>query len=101
MFYRKFVSWEAAPIEKVLQDPIPRALKAYDDGDKKPLGEFHIATTDPVFRLGGWAFDLRPYLRRYWVKEKYCGITEYWATNKTAIRLRVGSHNILKIVEVA
>ena len=100
MKYYRFTTWEPAPIDQVLAAPLPSALAAYDAGDKKPLHERQIATTDPFFRLGGWCFDLRPYLRKYWVKTKYYGICEYYAVNKSAIRNELKSH-VLKIVEIA
>lgn len=50
--------------------------------------------------MSGWCFDLRPYLRRFWVKTKYYGILEYWAINKTAIRKQLKS-DCIEIVEVS
>lgn len=99
MTYYKFVKWEAAPIEKVLTGEIPEALAAYDKGDKKPLNDLQIATTEPYYKIGGWCFPLAPYLRKYWVKTKYYGILEYYAVNKTAIRKELKS-DYIKAVEV-
>ncbi len=101
MKYYKFVNWEAAQIENVLSEKIPTALKAYDNGDKKPFDALQIATTDPYYKSGGWCFPLEAYLKKYWVKTKYYGIVEYYAVNKTAIRNKIGSHNIIKIIEVS
>ena len=100
MRYYKFVKWDAANLAEVLQNPIPKALEEYDNGNKKPFNDMQIATTTPEYKCGGWCFPLTDYLRRFWVKTKYCGIVEYFAPNKTAIRKAVGSHNIIKIVEV-
>ena len=94
MVYYKFVSWEAQPLENVLRAGLPLALAEYDNGNKKPFKDRQIATTDPFYKLGGWCFDLRPYLNRYWVKTKYYGILEYYAVNKTAIRAELKSHVI-------
>ena len=53
----------------------------------------------------GWLYDYRPFLKKYWVKLKHCGVQEYWAWNKTRLRealvaeYTTASH-ILKIVEV-
>ena len=99
MYYYKFVSWEVPPIETVLREPLPAALQEYDEGNRKPFIDRQIATTDPWYKIAGWAFDLRPYLRKFWVKTKYYGILEYYAVNKTAIRNELKSHCI-KIIEI-
>lgn len=99
MKYFQFVQWEPCPIEHALSSTGPRALQAWDNGDKKPLQDMHIATTDPCWRIGGWYFSLTPYLRRYWVKTKYYGIQEYYALCKTDIRRELKSA-CLEIVEV-
>lgn len=99
MKYYKFVSWEPWPLEKVLNGEIPRALSEYDNGNKKPFNNLMIATTDPVYKTGGWCFPLAGYLKKYWVKTKYYGILEYYAVNKTAIRKELKS-SVIKIVEV-
>ena len=99
MTYYKFVNWEAAPIENVLQGKIPQALEEYDKGNKKPFNDMQIATTNPYYKIGGWCFPLSQYLRRFWVKTKYYGILEYYAVNKTAIRKELKS-NVIQIVEV-
>lgn len=99
MFYYKLVSWEPAPIEKVLTARIPAALVEYDNGNKNPWKALQIATTSPYCDIGGWRFYLEPYLKKYWVQTKYYGIQEYYALNKTAIRNELKSH-CLKIVEV-
>ena len=100
MTYYRFVKWEPAPIENVLQGSIPTALQAYDAGNKKPFNALQIATTDPFYRCGGWCFPLVEYLKKYWVKTKYYGILEYYAVNKTAVRKDIGAHNVIKIVEI-
>lgn len=100
MTYYKFVKWEAAPLEEVLRGTIPAALEEYDKGNTKPFKDLQIVTTNPFYKLGGWCFPLSPYLRRFWVKTKHCGILEYYAVNKTAIRKKLKS-DIVKIVEIA
>lgn len=99
MKYWRFVNWEPADINAVMASGIPAALAAHDNGNKKLLHDMQIATTDPFYKSGGWCFDLRPYLKRYWVKTKYFGIQEYYAVNKTAIRNELKSY-CLEIVEV-
>ena len=99
MYYFKFVKWEAIPIENALNGKIPLALSEYDHGNKKPLKEMQIATTEPYYKIGGWCFPLREYLTRYWVKTKYYGILEYYAVNKTAIRKELKS-NVIEIKEM-
>lgn len=99
MQYYKFVKWEAADIDKVLQGRIPQAMLAYDNGDKQPLKDLHIVTQETVYKIGGWAFRYAEYLRKFWVKTRYYGILEVYALNKTDIRKEYG-HNVIKIVEV-
>lgn len=99
MKYYKFVSWEPAPIEKVMQSRIPAALCAMDNGDPSTWKEISFASQRPFVDIGGWRFDLRPYLREFWVKTKYHGILTFYAINKTAIRAELKS-NCIKIVEV-
>lgn len=100
MQYYKFVKWEAADIDKVLQGRIPQAMLAYDNGDKQPLKDLHIVTQETAYKVGGWAFRYAEYLRKFWVKTKYYGILEIYALNKTDIRKEYGKE-IIKIMEVA
>lgn len=99
MYYYKFVSWNPKPIENVLTASVPAALREYDNGNKKPFNAMKIATTEPFYKIGGWCFDLRNYLKRYWVKTKYYGILEYYAINKTAIRNELKSY-VIEIKEM-
>lgn len=99
MKYYKFVKWEARPLEEVLKADLPQALMQFDKGNKRPLKDMHIATQEPYFKLGGWAFPYREYLKRFWVKTKYYGILEYFALNKTDIRKDLKSA-VLEIVEL-
>lgn len=98
MTYYKFVRWEVPAIEEVLTANFPQALIAYDNGDEKPLREFHVVTEEPVYRIRGWAFPFGEYMRRFWVKTKNYGIREVYAMNKTDIcRAYKG---VLEIIEV-
>lgn len=100
MTYRKFAPYSSVTEEQALQTHLAKALTAYDNGDIKPLKEMHLCKDSPVSHLGGWEFDLAPYLKLYWVDIKYYGICKVWAMNKTDIRKFYGSHSVLKIVEV-
>lgn len=99
MKYYQFVKWEPKPIDEVLKTDLPQALMQFDKGNEQPLKDMHIATREPTYRLGGWAFPYREYLKRFWVKTKYYGILEYFALNKTDIRKELKSA-VLEIVEV-
>lgn len=99
MRYYKFVNWDVAPVETHFNNKTVNAMQEYDNGNEKPLKDLEIATTEPYIKIGGWLFDLKPYLKKYWVKTKYYGILEYYAMNKTAIRKELKSYCI-KIVEV-
>lgn len=99
MKYYKFVSWDVPPVEKVLAEILPQALQEYDNGNKQPLKDLHIATQTPVYKCAGWAIPYYEYMRRYWVKTKYYGIIEMYALNKTDIRKELKS-NVIEIQEV-
>lgn len=98
MNYYKFVNWDAIPIKKAMEHKTIKTLIEYDNGNEKPFKSLNIATTDPTIKVGGWCFDLKPYLKRYWVKTKYYGILEYYAINKTVIRKELKSY-CLEIIE--
>lgn len=99
MRYYKFVSWDVPPVESCFSSRIPAALLEYDKGNKQPLKDLHIATSEPVCKISGWAFPYDEYMRRYWVKTKCYGIIEMYALNKTDIRKELKS-NAIEIVEV-
>ena len=99
MRYFKFVSWGVPPVENCFSCRIPAALIEYDKGNPQPLKDLHIATTQPIFKVSGWAFPYAEYMRRFWVKTKYHGILEMFALNKTDIRKELKS-NVLEIKEV-
>jgi len=99
MTHYKFVNWDVPEFETVLGARIPHALQAWDNGDKEPLKELHIVTTEPVFRQSGWAIPFYEYMNRYWVKTKYNGIIEVFALNKLDIRKELKS-NIIEIIKV-
>lgn len=99
MFYYKFVRWDAVPIEEAKQSKTVKAYEEYENGNKKALKELHPVLDDPCIKIGGWCFVVRPLLRRYWVKLRGYGISEYYALNKTDIRRRFGSY-VIEIIEV-
>lgn len=99
MTYYKFVTWDAIPIEEALKGALPQALQEYDNGNKKPLKELHLVLDNPHVDRGGWRFNVRPYLKCYWVKLRGYGINEYYAINKTDIRKQFGNY-VIKIVEI-
>ena len=100
MHYYKFVTWEIPEVETVLTGRLPQALKAYDEGNKQPLKDMHIATEHPIYKIMGWAFPFREYMRKFWVKTKYYGILEIYAMNKTDIRKEYRHTGVIKIVEI-
>lgn len=106
MQYYKFVKWETADINKVINGNIPKAIDAAENGDYQPLKElyknsFNLETVrNPVYKCGGWAFPFRHLLKKYWIKLRYYGIVEGYAPNKTAIYNAVGKYQVLKIIEI-
>ena len=65
MRYYKFVSWDVPPVENCFTSRIPAALLEYDKGNKQPLKDLHIATSEPVCKISGWAFPYVEYMRRF------------------------------------
>lgn len=106
MKYWQFVNWEPAPIESALKSRVAVAIAAYESGDKNAIKEYYRQSAtietlrNPVVKIGGWAFSLREFCRAYWVKSRYYGIMELYASNKSAIYAVLGRYHVLKIVEV-
>lgn len=99
MHYYKFIPWDAIPTEEALQHPTIKAFLEYEKGDKKALKNIHSVLEDPVIRFGGWCFNLRPFLKRYWVKFREYGIKEFYSLRKTDIRKKFGSY-VIEIIEI-
>lgn len=107
MKFYKFVSWEVEEAEAVIKrGKIPAAMIEADKGNYKPLKECYKQylslehLTNPVYKLGGWAFSLREYCRCYWVNVRHYGIMELYAPNKTAIYNILERYHVLKIYEI-
>lgn len=98
MTHYKFVDWDIQPFENVLENSLPKALLAADNGNIKPLKELHIATQNPIYKCAGWAIPFREYLKRYWVKTRYYGIIEMFALCKTDIRKEL-KNNVIEVLE--
>jgi len=65
-----------------INNPEDFLIKLYSN--KFNFGCCEVYTTG-VYKLLGWAYDLRPYLKKYIVKQ-YDYIQEYFAPNKTILR---------------
>jgi len=52
-----------------------------------------------IYRLLGWAFDFRPFLRKYVYKTYAYGLEEGYFLNKTSLRKNAGS-KVLYIKEI-
>ena len=97
MTYYKFNPNTTVTIEQALMDRNVMAIAEFDKGNKQPLRELHLALTRPCVDRGGYRFDLKDYLKRYWVKDNY-HIFECYALNKTDIRKNYTG--VQKIIEV-
>lgn len=62
-------------------------IKQMKDGSRYTFGNDDLLR-DGVFKLNGWAFDLREELNQYLVKQ-YGSWQEYYAPNKTSLRALV------------
>lgn len=98
MYYYKFVRWDARPLEEAKQHFVVKAFEAFENGDKTALKDIHTVLDAPSIDCGGWRFDLRPHLKRYWVKIKGYGINEYWAVRKTDIKKHFG-RAVIEIIQ--
>ena len=71
----------------------------------KEMQEHHYSSgitygAEALFKRAGWAIPILG-LKTYVVKDFHTGgWTEYKSPNKTLLRKKLGSHNIIKIVEV-
>jgi hypothetical protein len=105
MNYYHFTTWEPADINGVLQARIPQAMKAANEGDPAPLKAlYHEGVSIELlqhgtYKLGGWAFNLREYCKRYVVKVRHYGWQEYYALDKTSIYATIGRHNVIEVLE--
>lgn len=99
MRYYKFVGWDIPPVDTVLGEKLPAALRAADNGDMQPLKDLHIATNEPVYKSMGWCFPYADYMRCFWVDTRDYGIIKVWALRKTDVRKAYKSQ-VVKIVEV-
>ena len=75
-----------------------------DDQEKamfNEAGSFGYLYRNGYYKLLGWRFDLKPYLKRYLVNLKYYGWLEYYALSKMQIReTSMNPSYILEIVEL-
>lgn len=96
MQYFKFSETATSePSQDIIENP--RSFVKKELGDKnRPLSD-DIKFTG-FFKINGWAYDLRPYLKRY-VYKQYGNWHEIWALNKTNARYLIGGR-IQKIVEI-
>lgn len=51
------------------------------------------------FKLGGYYYDLRPFMKRYLFRCQYYGWQQIYAPNKATVR-KCHSHKIYEIIEV-
>ena len=53
-----------------------------------------------IYRYGGWAFDLRPFMKKYMYRDYDGRILEAWAPNKTLLRKAAYLRRNTKVVPV-
>ena len=98
----KFVSWDIRPL-KEYEFTLPyRAKVKLLNGGKLTRAEKDMLVSSAfysfgVIKIGGWAFDFKPYLKKYLVKQ-YGSWQEYRAFDKTSLK-KVIRGKIEKIVE--
>lgn len=98
----KFVTWDIKPLEEYEFTLPYRAKVKLLNGEKLTRKEKDMLASSVfysfgVIKMGGWAFDFRPYVKRYLVKQ-YDGWREYRAFDKTSLKKMLFG-KIEKIVE--
>lgn len=106
----KFVKHDIPALETLkcakvyqLMDQLEKGEKPAHDLIETVFSELWHGETyrNGIYKLSGYAFDFRPYLKTYLVKTKYSGWHELKAFNKGWIRkLAVTPSHILQIVEL-
>ena len=87
---------ECAEKEPIIKGTIENFLK---EKLQNPLSFGHInLRKDGIYRLHGWAFDFRGYLKRYVFKTNY-GLEEGYFINKTNVR-KVARTKVLWIQDI-
>lgn len=71
-------------------------------GKYKDCYSFGVSTLmkNGIYMLGGWAFDLRPFMKRYMYRDYDRVIQEAWAPNKTLLRKAAHLPRNTKVVPV-
>ena len=99
----KFVTWDIRPLEEY-KFTLPYSAKVkLLNGEKLTRKEKDMLISTVfysfgIIKMGGWAFDFRPYLKTYLVKQ-YDEWREYRAFDKTSLKKLI-SGKIEKIVEI-
>jgi len=98
----KFVKWDVPNLENyknttmyILHNKCENQL----DLSREEKNKLVFSSSDPNYKLYGWAYDFREFLKEFWVETKYYGIVKVYAFDKTAIRESKKVMNIVKIVE--
>lgn len=99
----KFVTWDIRPLETYKDTFAYKARVKLLNGEKLTRAEKDMLVSSMfynfgVIKMGGWAFDFRPYLKTYLVKQ-YDRWQEYMAFDKTSLRT-ILSGTIQRIVEI-
>lgn len=102
MIAYKFVSWDVKPLEEYEFTLPYRAKVKLLNGEKLTRTEKDMLVSSSFYNFGiikihGWAFDFRPYLKKYLVKQNGTW-QEYRAFDKTSLRCGILG-KIEKIVE--
>lgn len=81
----RFVSWKVnpAPIEFKDKESIQNFLT--EQYASSTTSGFYNLSSSGIYRIGGWAYDFKPYLKNILVKQ-YDQWQEYYAPNKSTLR---------------
>lgn len=78
----KFVSWEVPAPINTIENPVEFLHRKYNS--RFAFGMDNILNTG-IFKLGGYAYDLRPWLKLYLIKQ-YGNWHQHYAPNKKLLK---------------
>ena len=83
----KFVSWDVPPLDQHKGSRAYTYMEKLNNGAKLTRKEKDfIQDESGIIKRMGYAYDFRPYMKKYLVKEDFVGWREAWGFDKTSIR---------------
>ena len=99
----KFVNHEVSPLENHAGGKMYKLHEKLNNRESLTRDEkdsLVFTKHSPVYKLMGYAYDFREYLKEFWVETEFYDIQPVWAMDKTSIRNFGMFGNIYRIVEI-